>query len=143
MHQSSIASEQTPPEAESVQGLSTIRELAKEFQVTLRALRFYEDRGLLKPRRIGQARLYDDTARKRLATILEGKRLGFTLAEIASMLAHSDADPARCRLDLDPEQVRNQIDLLEKQRECLERSLEALRAVHDRLAQASNVATAA
>ena len=74
----------------------TIGDLAREFDVTLRALRFYEDKGLLSPRREGLARLYSAADRVRLQLILKGKRLGFTLAEISEMVeAHerNDAGP--------------------------------------------------
>lgn len=64
----------------------TITELAREFGVTTRAIRFYEDRGLLTPRRVGQARVYGKRERARLKLTLRGKRLGFSLAEILEML---------------------------------------------------------
>ncbi|MBU3731624.1 MAG: MerR family transcriptional regulator [Beijerinckiaceae bacterium] len=64
----------------------TIGDLAREFGVTLRTLRFYEDRGLITPRRSGMTRLYSEKARSRLALILKGKHLGFTLTEIRAML---------------------------------------------------------
>ena len=63
--------------------LYTIGDLAREFGVTLRTLRFYEDRGLLSPRRDGTARIYDPRDRERLSVILKGKQLGFTLTETA------------------------------------------------------------
>src|SRR5919206_1220654 len=65
----------------------TIGDLAREFGVTLRTLRFYEDRGLLSPRRDGTARIYDARDRERLSVILKGKQLGFTLTEIRALLA--------------------------------------------------------
>src|SRR5664279_959196 len=58
--------------------LHTIGEMARTYGVTLRALRFYEDRGLLKPLRDGTTRYYDAKARARLELILKGKTLGFT-----------------------------------------------------------------
>src|SRR5215211_7623473 len=64
----------------------TIGDLAREFGVTLRTLRFYEDRGLLSPRREGTARIYDARDRSRLSVILKGKQLGFTLTEIRAMV---------------------------------------------------------
>jgi len=67
--------------------LYTIGDLAREFGVTLRTLRFYEDRGLLSPRRDGTARIYDPRDRERLSVILKGKQLGFTLTEIRAMVA--------------------------------------------------------
>lgn len=65
----------------------TIGQLAGEFGVTLRALRFYEDEGLLTPRRDGGARFYSDHDRERLTWIIRGKRLGFSLAEIRDLIA--------------------------------------------------------
>ncbi|MCC2113582.1 MAG: MerR family DNA-binding transcriptional regulator [Hyphomicrobiales bacterium] len=64
----------------------TIGDLAREFDITLRTLRFYEDRGLLNPRRQGQQRLYSRRDRARLDLILRGKRVGFSLNEIKEML---------------------------------------------------------
>ena len=64
-----------------------IGELAEEFGVTLRAIRFYEDHGLLRPLREGQKRVYREGDRVRLKLILRGKRLGFSLAEVSEILA--------------------------------------------------------
>lgn len=64
----------------------TITDLATEFKVTPRAIRFYEDKDLLRPLRQGMARVYSRRDRGRLALILRGKRLGFSLAEIKEML---------------------------------------------------------
>lgn len=59
----------------------TIGELAKEFDITTRSIRFYEDQGLLAPERNGQTRIYSGKDRVRLKLVLRGKRLGFSLAE--------------------------------------------------------------
>jgi DNA-binding transcriptional MerR regulator len=64
----------------------SIAELAREFGITARTMRFYEDEGLIKPRRQGLTRLYSAHDRVRLGWILRGKRLGFTLAEIKELL---------------------------------------------------------
>ncbi|MEE9596401.1 MAG: MerR family DNA-binding transcriptional regulator [Acidiferrobacterales bacterium] len=72
----------------------TIGELAQEFEVTTRAIRFYEDQGLLSPARNGQARVYSARDRVRLKLVLRGKRLGFSLGEIGGMLDLYDADPS-------------------------------------------------
>jgi DNA-binding transcriptional MerR regulator len=64
----------------------TIRQLCQEFECTARALRFYEDRGLLAPARDGQNRIYSHRDRGRLQLILGGKRLGLSLAEIGELL---------------------------------------------------------
>jgi MerR HTH family regulatory protein len=68
----------------------TIGELSREFGMTLRALRFYENKRLVAPRREGSTRIYSRTDRSRLALIRTGKKLGFTLVEIRSMLAGPD-----------------------------------------------------
>lgn len=64
----------------------TIRQLTKEFSVTARTLRFYEDEGLIAPERRGQTRLYSVKDRARIILILRGRRLGFSLAEIRAYL---------------------------------------------------------
>jgi DNA-binding transcriptional MerR regulator len=64
----------------------SIAELAREFAVTPRTIRFYEDEGLIKPRRQGLTRLYTVGDRAKLTWILRGKRLGFSLAEIKELL---------------------------------------------------------
>lgn len=95
----------------------TIGDLAREFGVTLRALRFYEHRGLISPRREGLTRLYDEKDKARVAVILKGKQLGFTLTEIRSMLAKAKASDAGEDLKLSDEQVVAQLHHLEAQRE--------------------------
>jgi DNA-binding transcriptional MerR regulator len=71
----------------------SIGELAAEFDTTLRTIRFYEDRGLLRPERRGQTRVFSDRDRVRLRLILRGKRLGFALDEIAAVLDMYDTSP--------------------------------------------------
>jgi DNA-binding transcriptional MerR regulator len=71
----------------------TISELAAEFGVTLRTLRHYEDFGLLTPERRGTARVFHQRDRVRLELILRGKRLGFTLPEIATIVNMYDEQP--------------------------------------------------
>ncbi|WP_363719024.1 MerR family DNA-binding transcriptional regulator, partial [Reyranella sp.] len=91
---SSIMSVAAPPAASTAkssasrdtQRIYSIAELAREFAVTARTIRFYEDEGLIKPRRQGTQRLYSVGDRARLGWILRGKRLGFTLAEIKELL---------------------------------------------------------
>lgn len=73
----------------------TIRDLAADFAVTSRTIRFYEDEGLINPERIGQNRLYSKGDRARLAWILRGKRVGFSLADIREMLDLYGADDGR------------------------------------------------
>lgn len=71
----------------------SISELAQEFDTTLRTIRFYEDRGLITPQRRGQTRIFHPRDRVRLKLILRGKRLGFTLDEIATIVDMYDAAP--------------------------------------------------
>lgn len=81
-----------------------IAELAREFDVTTRTIRFYEDKGLLSPDRDGQRRIYSPRDRVRLRLIMRGKRLGFSLDEIRRMIVLYDDDPsevAQLKLFLD------------------------------------------
>ena len=84
----------------------TIGDLAREFGVTLRTLRFYEDKDLIRPRRQGLNRLYGRRDRARLKLILLGKKVGFSLAEIKEMLELYDLRDGQthrsCRLALAP-----------------------------------------
>ena len=75
----------------------TISDLAKEFDVTTRTIRFYEDQNLISPLREGTRRLFRARDRTRLKLILRGKRLGFTLAEISEILDMYDAAPGEVR----------------------------------------------
>lgn len=70
----------------------TITELSKEFDITTRTIRFYEDQGLLSPARQGQKRIYNSRDRVLLKLILRGKRLGFTLAESRALFDMYDPD---------------------------------------------------
>ena len=113
----------------------TIGEMARAYGVTLRALRFYEDRGLIQPIRNGTSRFYDAVTRKRLELILKGKQLGFTLSEIRDLLSNHAEEPIpSLELSLDAGQVLAQIDMLERQREGIDRAIEELRETHRRLA---------
>ena len=82
----------------------TIRDLAKEFGVSARTLRFYEEKGLLDPTRRGEQRLYTRRDRARLAYVLAGKTVGFSLEEVREMLDLYDlgdgqSDAAQGRAD--------------------------------------------
>jgi DNA-binding transcriptional MerR regulator len=116
----------------------TIGDLAREFGVTLRTLRFYEDRGLLSPRRDGTARIYDARDRDRLSVILKGKQLGFTLTEIRAMLAEErSANGPAMNLKLSLDQVEDQIRHLEQQKIEIEEALKELKARRTSLAAAA------
>ena len=82
-----------PPAADLRERLLTVTELAAELGVTPRAIRFYEDKGLIDPPRAGTVRVYRPRERARMLLILRGKRLGFSLAEIGRFLDLYDVDP--------------------------------------------------
>ncbi len=115
--------------------LYSIADLAREFDITPRALRFYEAQGLLAPARQGQTRLYSAADRARLAWILRGKRVGFSLAEIAEMLdlyALGDHRTTQRRRTL--AKCRERIAALESQRADIDQMIAELEAFTDLLA---------
>jgi DNA-binding transcriptional MerR regulator len=77
--------------SETAQSEITISQMSRVFGVSLRTLRFYEDRGLIKPRREGNARYYRGADRVRMEMILKGKKLGFTLTEIQDLIGGKGA----------------------------------------------------
>ena len=116
--------------------LFTIGDLAREFGVSLRTLRFYEDRGLIAPYRDGTSRYYTEQDKSRLGLILKGKHLGFTLGEIRDMLSNQKGTRAdHDALSLDPSQIATQISHLERQRSEIDGAIAELRAAHQRLAE--------
>jgi DNA-binding transcriptional MerR regulator len=121
------------PEANS--RLSTIREMARDFQVSIRALRFYEDRGLLHPRRESANRRYDARDRLHLKMILKGKQLGFTLSEIHDIIACQGEDKGKTELEMSllPEQISVQISYLERQRKQIDAAISTLEDAYRRL----------
>ncbi|MES1200803.1 MAG: MerR family DNA-binding transcriptional regulator [Pseudomonadota bacterium] len=109
----------------------TISELAREFEVTPRALRFYEDKGLLTPRRDGMNRVYSHRDRARLMLILRGKRVGLSLIEIKELLDMYKVDQrAQAQAALKKYQAR--IVAFESQREDIDAAIEML---HNNIAQ--------
>lgn len=105
----------------------SIRQLCREFDVTARALRFYEDKALLNPERKGQTRIYSARDRARLKLILQGKRVGFSLVEIREMLDLYDRkDDQAAQLQLSLAKFRKQIDALKRQREDIEAAIYTL-----------------
>jgi DNA-binding transcriptional MerR regulator len=108
----------------------TIGEMSRAFGLTLRALRFYENKGLLSPRRQGAARFYGRADRDRLPLVLNAKRLGFTLDEIRQMLA-SPGEPAEAgALDISRRQCFDQIKFLEHRKREIEAALAELRHIY-------------
>ena len=118
------------PSSSSGPDMYSIGDLAREFSVTLRALRFYESKGLLKPRREGNLRLYSAADRENLAQILKGKQLGFTLSEIRGLIASEDPERSGPRLKLSREQCIEQIKLLERQKKDIEDAIGELRRTY-------------
>ena len=124
-------------------GEYSISDLARIYAVTLRTLRFYEDRGLLHPRRHGTARFYSPSDRVRLELIIKGKKLGFTLAEISELIAsrskhgpvEAGTDNTDVTVGLDARQITAQIAHLERQRGALDDALDELRRAHGRMSQ--------
>lgn len=105
----------------------TISELAREFQVTPRALRFYEDKGLLSPTRDGLNRVYSSRDRTRLKLILQGKSVGFSLSDIREILDLYSLEGHQAQLKLSLKKSREQVKNLEKQRGDIEAALDTLR----------------
>lgn len=111
----------------------SIAELAAEFDVTLRTIRFYEDRGLLTPERRGTTRVYHPRDRIRLALILRGKRLGFSLDEIAKIVDMYDAEPGEeGQLVYLLDQITHRRAELEQRRQDIEETLHDLAEVEAR-----------
>lgn len=103
----------------------TISQLAREFEVTPRALRFYEDKGLLTPRRDGMNRVYSHRDRARLQLILRGKRVGLSLIEIKEILDLYKIDQ-RAQAQTALKMYKDRIVALESQREDIDAAIETL-----------------
>jgi DNA-binding transcriptional MerR regulator len=117
--------------------LFSVNQLAAALGVTPRAIRFYEVKGLIHPRRAGTTRVFDRRDRARLLLVLRGKRLGFSLAEIREFLDLYDADPTKVsQAQMLLDRVRSRIEELEQQKRDLEQTLKELLEV-EREAQAA------
>jgi DNA-binding transcriptional MerR regulator len=108
-------------EGEELRG---IQQISAELGITPRTLRFYEDKGLIEPRRVGTMRIYTRRETGRMQLILRGKRLGFSLREIKQFLDLYDADPRHvAQMKVLAARVRERIDELDQQKIALEETL--------------------
>jgi DNA-binding transcriptional MerR regulator len=104
--------------------VARIGDMAKEYGVTLRTLRFYEDKGLLRPRRVGNTRLYSRRDKGRLKLILLGRKVGFSLREVKQMIDLYDPTGSNAKqLKLALEKSEKQLGRLEKQRAALDEAI--------------------
>jgi len=114
----------------SDQQLFAITEIAREFGISTRTIRFYESRGLLFPERVGSTRVFRKRDRARLLLILRGKRLGFSLKDISEYLSLYDADNTqRPQILLLQSKVDERLNLLEMQLQDLEITISELREI--------------
>ena len=110
-----------------------IADLAEEFGVTTRTIRFYEDVGLISPVREGQRRVYDSRDRVRLKLIMRGKRLGFSLEEIREMIDIYDLDRSEIsQLRLVLGKIAQRQAALQQQRRDIDEILRELEDLEDR-----------
>ena len=129
------------PESEN-RDLFAIADLAREFGISTRAIRFYETKGLLRPERVGSTRVFRRRDRARLILILRGKRLGFSLRDISEYLSLYEADRTqRAQVNLLLEMVDQRMLMLEQQLMDLQTTISELGEIRklagERLAQAS------
>ncbi len=114
----------TDARIEALASLPTIGDVAKRFDVTLRFLRFYEEKGVLQPIRIGSTRIYDDAQQKRVAAIVRARLLGASVAEIQNMFV-----PGRQKRDA--KILTEKVALLRKRRDVMDEELKRLEALID------------
>jgi DNA-binding transcriptional MerR regulator len=107
----------------------TITELAREFAVTPRAIRYWEDQGLVAPQRAGLSRVYNKRDRTRLKLALRGKRLGLSLAEIKELIDMYDASGSEAV------QLQSFLDVLAQRRSALEQQRDDIAAVLEDVAR--------
>lgn len=116
------------PEPEN-RDLFAIADLAEEFGISTRAIRFYESKGLLKPERVGSTRVFRRRDRARLILILRGKRLGFSLRDISDYLSLYDAQSQTKQVKMLVDKVDERLELLEAQKKDLETTITELREI--------------
>ncbi len=117
----------------------TIRELAREFGLTTRAIRFYEDHGLIAPSRNGRSRVYANRDRVRLKLTLRGKRLGLSLGEIRELIDLYDAaKDEHAQVERLQQVLRKRRSILEQQREDIEVMLQEIASFEEQCRQFLN-----
>jgi len=108
----------------------SITALSNEFDVTTRTIRFYEDQGLISPERKGRTRIYSVRDRIRLKLVLRGKRLGFSLGEIAEIIDLYDTEPGEAaQLEFFLNKIAERTTLLKQQKKDIEITLKELRVI--------------
>ena len=113
--------------AETEDGFMRIGEMSKNYGVTLRTLRFYEDKGLLAPRRDGTTRLYSHRDRTRLKLIMLGRKVGFSLRDVKQMMDLYDPSGTNTKqLKTALDKSEKQLGRLNKQRQALEEAISEL-----------------
>ncbi|MCW8926067.1 MAG: MerR family DNA-binding transcriptional regulator [Xanthomonadales bacterium] len=111
----------------------TISDLANEFDITTRTIRFYEEKGYINPRRNGTQRIYDAADRTSLRLILRGKRLGLSLEETADMIRmYGEPGGNRKQLEKFIQRISEKRAELERKSRDLEKMLDDLRRVEDK-----------
>ena len=108
----------------------SISELSREFEVTTRTIRFYEDEGLLRPERVGRQRVYSPGDRVRLKLILRGKRLGFSISEIGDIIQMYDSTPGESgQLTYFIDRIQQRRHTLQQQHDDIEVTLRELNQI--------------
>ena len=124
---------------DSQEEYTRIGEMAKTFGVTLRTLRFYEDKGLISPKRDGSTRLYSRRDKARLKLILLGRKVGFSLRDVKQIMDLYDPNGANTKqLRLTIDKSEKQLARLQKQRAAID---EAIAELSDTMATVSNLLT--
>lgn len=114
----------------------SIQDLATEFKITPRTLRHYEEQGLIAPIRQGQTRIYDISDRARLAWILRGKRVGFSLAEVGEMLdLYNIGDDRQTQREVAQNRCLERIKALKAQRDDINTTIVELEGFCDLLSK--------
>ncbi|MDB5430007.1 MAG: transcriptional regulator [Caulobacter sp.] len=114
---------------------SKITQISREFGVTTRALRFYEEQGLLSPLRQQQTRIYSRRDRVRLRLVLKGRRVGLDLRTIGDLLDVYDREGETAQMMKALPRLRAQMSVLEARRSGVDAAIEALRAAVTRLSR--------